>query len=118
MSSVAERLKEIRAGRSQSEVAQMLGIKQTAWSRYENGAAIPGGEMILHICNTFSVSADWLLGRSCAVTPGTVGVNADLQQKIHDLEIENSALQKALAIVGGHPARPVKTGGSSATKTA
>ena len=118
MKTLAERLKEIRAGRTQSEVAKLLGIKQTAWSRYEKGIAMPGGEMIIHICNTFSVSADWLLGRPCALTSGGTDTNPVLQQKIHDLEVENKALQKALAIVGGHHVQPAKTGGAPAAKIA
>lgn len=118
MNSIAERLKEVRAGRAQADVAKMLGIKQTAWSRYECGAAIPGAEMLLHICNTFSVSADWLLGLSDERTPGSGSLSDSLQRKCHDLEVENKALQNALAIVGGHRVHPVKTGGASATKIA
>lgn len=118
MNLVATRLKELRAGRSQAEVSKLLGIKQTAWSRYENDAAIPGGEMILQICSTFAVSSDWLLGLTDERAPGSGSVSDALQRKCHDLEVENAALQKALAIVGGHRAQPVKTGGSSATKTA
>lgn len=122
MNLVATRLKELRAGRSQAEVAKLLGIKQTAWSRYENDAAIPGGEMILQICSTFAVSSDWLLGLTDERTPGGAVTSdariAELEKKVIRLEGENSALQKALAIVGGHRAQPAKTGGSSATKTA
>ena len=118
MKTLAERLKEIRAGRTQSEVAELLGIKQTAWSRYEKGIAMPGGEMIIHICNTFSVSADWLLGLTDVCVPGAVGTNHALARENHDLKVEVEALQKALAIVGGRPARPAKTGGAPATKTA
>lgn len=122
MKTLAERLKEIRAGRTQSEVAELLGIKQTAWSRYEKGIAMPGGEMIIHICNTFSVSADWLLGLTDERAPGAAVTTdariAELEKKVIRLEGENSALQKALAIVGGRPARPAKTGGVPAAKIA
>ena len=118
MNSIAARLKVLRADRAQAEVAQLLGIKQTAWSRYECGAAIPGAEMLLHICNTFSVSADWLLGLSDDRSPGSPSSNAPLLRQIHDLQLKVSTLQDALDRIGGLRVHPVKTGGSSATKTA
>lgn len=59
-----ERLKEARGTRSQREVAEALGIKQTAYSRYEQGVNTPGAEVIYKICITLNVSADWLLGLS------------------------------------------------------
>ena len=64
MKKFSDRLKELRGTRSQSEVADLLGIKQNAWSRYELGAATPGADMLIQICTTFGVSADWLLGLS------------------------------------------------------
>ena len=59
-----ERLKQLRGERSQAEIANILGIKQQNWARWESGAVMPGAETLHHICATFHVSADWLLGLS------------------------------------------------------
>ena len=109
---------ELREGMTQADAGKRIGKTQQVWARYESGAVKPNAEMILQICSSFHVSADWLLGLTDERAPGGAGANLALQQKIHDLEVENSALQKALAIVGGHHVQPAKTGGSSAAKTA
>ncbi len=59
-----ERLKEARGTRSQREIADALGIKQAAYSRYEQGVNTPGAEVLYKICITLNCSADWLLGLS------------------------------------------------------
>lgn len=64
MEHFCDRLKEIRGGKSQADVARLLGVKQQNWARWENGVVFPGAETIHHICSTFHVSADWLLGLS------------------------------------------------------
>lgn len=59
------RFKELRTklGLTQVEIAAKLGIPQTAWSRLEIGkVADPRASTIVHVCTTFGVSADWLLG--------------------------------------------------------
>ncbi len=103
---------------TQLDAGKRIGKNQQTWARYESDAVEPNAAMIRQICSAFSVSADWLLGLTDERAPGDDSRIADLEKKIIRLEGENAALQKALAIVGGHPARPVKTGGSSAAKTA
>ena len=56
------RLKEVRNSLSQNEFAKTLGIPQTSYSRYESGKNEPDYELLVAICRTFGVSADWLLG--------------------------------------------------------
>lgn len=59
------RFKELRLnlGLSQAEIAEKLGMHQTAWGRFETGKVPdPRASTIQHICKTFNVSADWLLG--------------------------------------------------------
>lgn len=59
---VAERLKAMRGSRSQAEMADLLGIAQQGWARYETGKVMPGAEVIHQICVKLHVSADYILG--------------------------------------------------------
>ena len=122
MKKVSERMLELREGMTQADAGKRIGKTQQVWARYESGAVKPNAEMILQICSSFHVSADWLLGLTDERAPGAAVTTdariAELEKKVIRLEGENSALQKALAIVGGHRVQPAKTGGSSAAKTA
>ena len=118
MKKVSERMLELREGMTQADAGKRIGKTQQVWARYESGAVKPNAEMILQICSSFHVSADWLLGLTDERVPVVGTASNALQQKIHDLEVEVEALQKALAIVGGRPARPVKTGGAPVAKIA
>ena len=63
---IGDRLYEIRAERDLSyrEIARMIGTTNTAWMRWETGKTTPSAKVIIAICETFNVSADWLLGLS------------------------------------------------------
>jgi len=52
------------AGYSQRQVASDLGISQALLSHYENGAREPKLEFVIRACDYYSVSADFILGRS------------------------------------------------------
>ena len=58
------RLKELRErlNMSQYQIADALAFKQPAWARYESGKSGMNTETLIHICKTFNVSSDWLLG--------------------------------------------------------
>lgn len=43
-------------------MAEPIGIKYSAWARYESGGALPGAEILTRICKVHACSADWLLG--------------------------------------------------------
>lgn len=60
-----ERLLALRKeyGYTQRQVAQMLGISQPSYIRYENGTAQPGLENLSALADIFDVSADYLIGR-------------------------------------------------------
>ena len=62
MSVLAERLRELRAGQSQTEFASALGMKYQQYARYEKGENSPSADILLRICQAYSVSADWLIG--------------------------------------------------------
>ena len=61
-----ERLLALRKeyGYTQRQVAQMLGISQPSYIRYENGTAQPSLENLSALADIFDVSADYLIGRS------------------------------------------------------
>lgn len=71
MSTIGDRLRELRGSSSQREMADAVGIKWNAWARYESGGALPGADILTRICKAHAVSADWLLGidTSCAKSP-------------------------------------------------
>jgi len=52
------------AGYSQRQVASDLDISQALLSHYENGAREPKLEFIVRACDYYSVSVDYILGRS------------------------------------------------------
>ena len=62
MSTIGERMRELRGPSSLREMAEAIGIKYNAWARYEAGGALPGAEIIEKICRVHACSADWLLG--------------------------------------------------------
>lgn len=62
MSTIGERMRELRGPSSLREMAEAIGIKYNAWARYEAGGSLPGAEIIEKICRVHSCSADWLLG--------------------------------------------------------
>lgn len=62
MSVIGDRMRQLRGPSSLREMADAIGIKYSAWARYENGDVLPGAEIITKICQAHAVSADWLLG--------------------------------------------------------
>ena len=59
-----DRLKELRKqdGYSQSEIANVLGISQQGYGRYEQGLREPNIETLLTLASLFRVTTDHLLG--------------------------------------------------------
>lgn len=57
-------IRELRKekGISQRELANELGLGQTAIYNYENGSRDPDADTVLHLAKFFGVSADYLLG--------------------------------------------------------
>lgn len=55
-------------GLSQTQIADKLGMKFQHWQKLESGRTQdPRISTIAHICKTFNVSADWLMGLSDCV---------------------------------------------------
>ncbi len=49
---------------SQAEVAKVLGTTQQMYSRYENGTCEMPIRHLMTLCDFYSVSADYVLGRT------------------------------------------------------
>lgn len=60
-----ERLKEARnnKGLTQKELADILGIKRTTYTNYEQSISNPNLETLVRITDILGVSTDYLLGR-------------------------------------------------------
>ena len=98
MSTIGDRMRELRGPSSLREMAEAIGIKYNAWARYEAGGSLPGAEIIERICRVHSCSADWLLGltdgREPTVTkPSAPTINLDeLKATATQLAEESAAL--------------------------
>lgn len=79
---VSGRLKTLRGGRTQADMAEILGIAQQGWARYETGKVLPGAEVIHQICVKLHVSADYILGLS----DDESGVGPTLSSTSRDIE--------------------------------
>lgn len=67
------RLKTARGLLSQQAVADLLGIKQQSYARYESGKSTPGVDLLTRICEELNTSADYLLGLSEDPAPRSGG---------------------------------------------
>ena len=73
-------------GLSQRKAASELHISQALLSHYENGAREPGLEFVVRACDSYGVSADYLLGRTDE--PG----GAALRERLRSLSKELRAM--------------------------
>ncbi|MGN1420217.1 MAG: helix-turn-helix domain-containing protein [Eubacterium sp.] len=61
-----QRLKDLREDKDmkQSDIAQILGIQQTVYSRYERGFQNIPLEHLIKLADYYNVSTDYILGRT------------------------------------------------------
>ena len=62
------RLRALRGAKTTRAAAELCGVTQPAWTMWENGRREPSFDLLLKICVTFHVSADYLLGLSDVAT--------------------------------------------------
>ena len=76
-----QRLRDLREDKDlkQAEIAQMLGIKQTVYSRYERGFQNIPLEHLLRLADFYNVSTDYMLGASLAKKTDALTDGAELQ---------------------------------------
>lgn len=66
MNNISARIRKIRESgkQSQTDFAKMLGLSKQTISNYETGARQPGLDIIMNIAEKFSISTDYILGKS------------------------------------------------------
>ena len=66
-SKLNENIKKLRLARglNQVEFARALSVTKQCVSNWENDNVLPSIEMLVRIADFFSISTDFLLGRSC-----------------------------------------------------
>ena len=68
--SVADRLKTLRkeSGRTQAELARLLGITRSGVNAWEMGLSVPSTPYIVELAKFYHVSTDYILGVETAET--------------------------------------------------
>ncbi len=61
-----KRLKDLREDKDmkQTDVAEILGIKQPQYSRYENGLRDIPSDILIMLADYYNVSTDYIFGRT------------------------------------------------------
>ena len=74
-----ERIKELRnsIGMNQDQFGRKLFVTKQCNSNWENGNIQPSIDMIIKICTTYSVSADYILGLSAECTLDVSGLSTE-----------------------------------------
>ena len=100
-----ERLVAARAGKNQSEAAEMLGISPARLSNYEIGKREPDLSLLKQIVESYGVSADWLLGIddapagvSLTASGGSVAAN-NSTVRTGDVGLDASERARLLSII-------------------
>ncbi|MDO5398605.1 MAG: helix-turn-helix transcriptional regulator [bacterium] len=66
-----QRLRDLREDKdlTQSDIAEMLGIQQTVYSRYERGVQNIPLEFLIFLADYYKTSTDYILGRTYEIKP-------------------------------------------------
>ena len=66
-----QRLKDLREDKelTQEQIGELLGIKQTVYSRYERGAQVLPTLHLLKLADFYQTSTDYILGRTNVLQP-------------------------------------------------
>lgn len=70
---VTARAARERAGLTQADVAEQIGIAPEVYGRLERGTMLPSVPTLKRICATLRISADVLLGLDAMATPPAAG---------------------------------------------
>lgn len=61
LKSIGLRIRQLRGGVLQEELASFLGISQGQLSKIERGKLGPSADMLIRLLDRFGKSADWIL---------------------------------------------------------
>jgi len=85
-------------GLSQRQASAALGVSQALLSHYENDSREPKLEFVIKICDYYSVTTDFILGRTTERTDGATRLSAQVNDAIDMInelrEAESKVLQK------------------------
>lgn len=59
--SLGDRLKEVRAGKTQKELAALMGVSTNTYAMYERNEHSPDAKFLEAICRKFEIKPAWLL---------------------------------------------------------
>ena len=92
---VLPRIKEIRIqrGKTQAQIAKIIGMEQTQYSRYERGENEIKVNVLIDICKALDISADYILGLTDNPKPSESNHNKQVnikgnKNKIGDITIK------------------------------
>ena len=90
----AERLQNVRKLKKMPGriVADRLGISYSAYTKYESGARTPDLDTLNAIANLFSVSTDYLLGRTSELITSQLEIN-DEEVIVRHFDLDPDELQ-------------------------
>ena len=96
------RLRQLREDhdKTQTEIAEYLGINQTVYSRYETGKRQPSIDIIIQLADLFGVTVDYLLGRQ-EVEDSTLS-EYEIQLLIASRKADERAKEDALNMLMAH----------------
>ncbi|MFI3914285.1 helix-turn-helix domain-containing protein [Carnobacterium maltaromaticum] len=111
-----DKLKQLRENRDmkQKELAELLYLRQSSVSDYENNKSIPSGEIINKLTKIFNVSADYLLDIE---TPNKSTLDKTIEETMEELKNENTLLFMKDNDIDEETARLVKIALKNAMKT-
>lgn len=93
---INERLKLLRQNLniSQREMAEMLDISPRSWQQYENGASVPGGNVLKSLLLKLQVNINWLLSGSGQMYFKECDVDFDRELMIQAIAVLEDCLAK------------------------
>ena len=73
-------------GLSQRQAAAELGVSQALLSHYENDSREPRLEFVIKICDYYSVTTDYMLGRTRERRDGATRLSAKVNEVVDSIE--------------------------------
>lgn len=80
------RMARKRSGKTQKEVADLLGVGQSTYKNYECGIREPNGDTIVALSDILRVSTDYLLGKPDADPPRDVIRDVAAEYHLNDAQ--------------------------------
>ena len=91
-----QRIKELRQslGINQVEFGRRINVSKQCVCNWENGNIQPSIDMLVRIANTFSISADYLLGLSDTSTIDVSGLTSEQIMHIRNIVVDMRTLME------------------------